>query len=269
MKTLSALALLGLVIALPALAADPVIYKGTDLWTTPKGSGTVVSFANNPIPAGFFCPGSAPFTGKIALHGRPLVTGLPGQLPGIDTIVERLDDARFDTNGVTLSRVRMRALSLVSSAPVETSCGRFRVSVSLAGEQRITTMRIVRQNELGGVFTAPLAVDARLVFRPVLAGSAQPKELLATVTFQGATAFPWSFGTQKGGLSSGPVLVDTNGDGKAETLLPGTSNFVAGWRVSSPIELVGACGYTTYCCHDDGTGQLHCVQICGNVFCDA
>ncbi|HEY3567623.1 MAG TPA: hypothetical protein VGP73_06795, partial [Thermoanaerobaculia bacterium] len=43
---------------------------------------------------------------------------------------------------VTLSQ--LMALSLVSTQPIETSCGKYDVAVTLAGEQPTTTMKIVR-----------------------------------------------------------------------------------------------------------------------------
>ncbi|HEY9420289.1 MAG TPA: hypothetical protein VIW92_02655, partial [Thermoanaerobaculia bacterium] len=111
--------------AASAFAADRVIQNGIDAFSTPGDGSTFVDFAKKPIPAGFFCPGSAPFTGKVAFKGEPIVTGTPGALGTTDTIVQRLDDAAFNKRGVARTRVQFRALSLKSLAPLATECGKF------------------------------------------------------------------------------------------------------------------------------------------------
>jgi hypothetical protein len=86
------------------------------------------------------------------LRGLPLTTGAPGQIGSTDTIVERLDDAVFDAKGTAVTRIQFRALSLVSAAPIKTTCGAFLAYVSLAGQQRVTRMTIYRKKEAGGTF---------------------------------------------------------------------------------------------------------------------
>ena len=95
---LAALAVL-LLAGLSPLAADTVIQRGVDTFTTTANGKTFYNFAKNPIPAGFFCRSSAPFTGRVTLKGLPLETGTPGPLHGADTVIERLDDAAFDATG--------------------------------------------------------------------------------------------------------------------------------------------------------------------------
>src|SRR5262245_33596519 len=163
---LAALAVV-LLVSVSPLAADVVIRRGIDSFTTTANGKTFFDFAETPIPAGFFCKGSAPFTGRVTFQGLPLATGAPGQLHGADTVIERLDDAVFDASGTAETRIRFRALSLASVAPVKTACGAYHVYASLAGDQRETVMRIQRTQEGGGTFVAPLAVDARLTFIPV------------------------------------------------------------------------------------------------------
>src|SRR4029077_3421111 len=46
------------------------IYPGMDLFVTPGGGATKQDFSTNPIPAGFFGPGSDPFTGTITYGGQ-------------------------------------------------------------------------------------------------------------------------------------------------------------------------------------------------------
>ena len=54
-----------------AFAAEPV-QKGVDMWMTVSGMART-SFAKEPIPAGFFCEGSQPFTGTVTFRGAEKV----------------------------------------------------------------------------------------------------------------------------------------------------------------------------------------------------
>ncbi|HRC84319.1 MAG TPA: hypothetical protein PK413_01775 [Thermoanaerobaculia bacterium] len=253
-----------LVVAVPALAADPVIFKGIDpWWTTPNGA-SFSDFKSNPIPAGFFCQGSEPFTGRVHFRGRPLAIAEQGRLKGVDTIVERLDDAVFDAQGVALTRVKVRALSLVSVEPIKTRCGSFQVYMTLAGEQRVTTMRIVRESDTGGRFFAPIAVDARFTFQPVGSTAVLPREFRASVNFPALGNAPWASPVAKvGAAASGPLTVDTNGDRKPDTQVAGTSNFLAGATVD-PLRNYPLCDTVCHCDSWDGSCQyhLHCTQNC-------
>jgi hypothetical protein len=249
--TLGCLLLLGL----SPLAADSVVQRGTDVFTTMGNGKTFYDFADNPIPAGFFCKGSRAFTGRVAFKGLPLATETPGQLGGGDTVIERLDDAVFDARGVARTRIQFRALSLVSIAPVKTRCGAFHVYVSLAGPQRVTSMKIVRTQEGGGTFAAPLAVDVRMTFLPVKpAKVARKLELVGSFTFPG-NPVPWSFA--RGAMTErfGDAVVDTNGDLAPDTLVPGTSNFLPGWR---PGQSMAKACCSEYVCHAESSGKEHC-----------
>jgi hypothetical protein len=57
MKKSSVLAALvfSLLLGLSPLAAEPMIVRGIDVFTTPSDGKTFYDFAQNPIPAGFFC----------------------------------------------------------------------------------------------------------------------------------------------------------------------------------------------------------------------
>jgi hypothetical protein len=218
-----------LLLGLP-LAADPVIQRGIDVFTTPADGRTYYDFALSPIPAGFFCNRSKAFAGRVAFKGLPLATATPGQLRGADTVIERLDDAAFNTKGTAVTRIQFRALSLASIAPIKTACGAYHVYVSLGGEQRVTAMSIHRTHENGGSFVAPLAVDTRMTFIPVKRArnqGARKLELTGSLTFP-PRDLPWSLTAGTRTKGSGPVVVDTNGDLTPDTLLPGTSNFAAG-----------------------------------------
>lgn len=239
------------------VAADPVIYRGIDVFSTTTNGKSYYSFAEHPIPAGFFCKGSPAFSGRVTLRGLPLETAIPGQLGGADTIVERLDDATFDAQGVAVTRVRLRALSLVSIDPIKTRCGAFHVYISLAGPQRVTTMRIQRTHVRGGSFSAPIAVDARVTFVPVKGRSSRKLELKGNLNFPG-NAIPWSLEGRPTAKRIASILVDTDGDLVPDTRLPGTSNFAPGWLPQGvPAKSCTLC--EPEICHDGYPDEAHCT----------
>jgi len=256
-----AVLVISLLLGLSPLAADPVIERGIDAFNTPANGRTFYDFAYKPIPAGFFCEGSKPFTGRVELKGMPLATGAPGQLRRADTVIERLDNAVFDTNGTAVTRIVIRALSMASIAPIKTSCGSFHVYISLAGSQRMTKMTIYRTQKGGGVFQAPLKVNARLTFIPVKPSKdkvSRKLEMRGTVNFPG-NPIPWSFpvaALDKRRIE--PVFVDTDGDLRPDTLLPSVSNFIP---VIPPNRIVSESCACIEGCHMN-EGEMHCyIQI--------
>jgi hypothetical protein len=258
-RSILAALIFSLLLGFSPLAADPVIQRGIDLFTTLADGRTSYDFAKTPIPAGFFCARSKAFTGRIALKGLPLATAAPGQLRRADTVLERLDDAVFDAEGIATTRLQFRALSLVSIAPIKTACGAFHAYVSLGGEQRVTRMNIQRTQEGGGTFDAPLAVNARMTFIPVKRPrdkAVRKLELTGSFTFP-PSSIPWSFENGARTKRIGPVHVDTDGNLAPDTLLPGTSNFLPG-KSPDLLKLGDCCVYTT--CHTDpSTGKFHCT----------
>lgn len=248
--------------------ADQVIQNGIDVWATKGDGSTFYDFATNPIPAGFFCPGSAPFTSRVSFEGEPIVTGTPGALGAADTIVQRLDDAAFNKRGVAVTRVQVRALSLKSVAPIETTCGAFAATVSLEGAQPITRMRITREHKDGGRFSVPLWLNVKVSFTPIGRVSREVLEIPVKVRFRANPNHPWR-SKPDSPTHAGFVKVDTDGDRVADTYLPGTSNFIAGR--SLPGKPGAAFGKATqeWVCHDDGSGQQHCtwVLMCGDYEC--
>lgn len=256
--------------SLSPLGADPVIQRGIDTFTTTANGKTYYDFSHNPIPANFFCKGSASFTGRVPLKGLPIETAAPGELRNADTVVERLDDAVFDVDGTAVTRIRFRALSMVSVAPIKTVCGAFHVYVSLADEQPVTTMRIQRTQESGGTFFAPFSINARISFIPVKPArgkSPRKLELAGRVTFPG-TPIPWSFSAGAATKRIGSVFVDTNGDMAPDTRLSGTSNFFPGWSSYGVMEkLCYLCEPEV--CHTD-SGEQHCtgpIKACNGAQC--
>ena len=264
-RTILSMLVLSLLLGLSPLSADTVIQRGIDAFTTVGKGKTFYDFSQNPIPADFFCKGSRAFTGRVALKGLPLTTRRPGQLWGADTVLERLDDAILDDQGVGVTRVRFRALSLVSSAPIKTGCGAFHVYIALNGQQRVTTMNILRTQEGGGNFVAPIAADVRMTFIPVKPArnkGTRKLELTGSFTFP-AIPLPW-FTTNAAAKRIGSVVVDTNGDLIPDALLPGTSNFSPGTPTKG--EYCSCC--PSDLCHPDEAGtKEHCnVPICPGTF---
>lgn len=256
-----------LLLASLPLSAATVIHRGVDIFTTADDGKSFNDFSYAPIPAGFFCKDSKAFTGKVKFKGLPLTTDPPGGLAGADTVIERLDEAAFD-KGVAFTRIRFRALSLVSSAPIKTSCGDFHVYVSLSPKQRVTTMTILRTQENGGDFTASLAVDARLTFIPVKpqrTKEARKLELAQSITFPASPA-PWSLMADTPSKKTSTVTVDTDGDLIADTVLPGPSNFAVGQQPGRfMLEKACSCCPTPYC-HTVGSQAGHCtIEMCPGV----
>jgi hypothetical protein len=251
MKRLSTILILAVAVllAVPALAADRVITNGIDLWTTLGDGSTFADFSKETIPAGFFCHRSEAFTGQVVMKGVPVATGQAGVLGNADTIVQRLDNAAFNKRGVATTRIQMRAMQFESVAPVKTSCGLFKVHLTLDGEQPITTMRIVRTSEKGGRFYAPIWVNIKMVFEPVGRVTTEALELRKALRFPPAPNAQWRSGPGGVGVSyHGFVAVDTDGDRTPDTYLPGTSNFAAG--LSPAFQKASAC-------HTADDGQ-HC-----------
>lgn len=213
--------------ALPAAAADRVIHRGIDPWTTIP-EFTYMNFHIYPIPAGFFCGAFPGFTDQIWFKGVPLTSDAPSALGTTDTIIERLDNAVFNKNGVARTRVRVRALQLEGIEPLKTVCGDYHVKVTLDGEQPISTMRIVREDAKGGRFLVPLALNVKFTFTRIDNPSEQ-LEISQAVHFNVNPHHRWSYRQLVPDAKRvSKVMVDTDWDGAPDTLLPGTSNFAAG-----------------------------------------
>ncbi len=227
-SVIRSVALIAIVTALisgtPVFAGE-AIHNGVDLWMTVAGFAQT-SFADEPIPAGFFCEGSQPFTGTVKFKGAPLAVEPAGSLGTIDTVVRRLDNASFNAKGEATTRIQLMALSLVSTKPIETSCGKYDVAVSLSGKQPVTTMKIFQTDAFGGTYKAPLALNVKAVFTPVDGNPSARREVTRRIDLGPSTYSAWAYVNlpryQQG------VRVDTNGDGKPDTVLPASSNFLAG-----------------------------------------
>ena len=223
-SAVGAAVVLALIAGSPAFAGE-VVHKGVDLWMTVAGFAQT-NFADEPIPAGFFCENSQAFTGKVTFKGAPLGVEPAGSLGSIDTVVRRLDDAAFNGKGEATTRIQLMALSLVSSKPIETSCGKYDVAVNLIGKQPTTTMRIFQTDAFGGTYTAPLALNVKAVFTPVSGDPSGRREFTRRIDLGPGTHSVWAY-VNLPRYKQG-VRVDTNGDGRPDTALPASSNFLAG-----------------------------------------
>ncbi len=257
------MALLAVLVASPVLAGERLT-RGADLWETSTGL-SYSSFKAEPIPADFFCPGSEPFTGVIQLNGKPLATAPAGALGKIDTIVRRLDDAVLNDKGEASTRIQLMALSLASVKPIETRCGRYNVTSSLAGAQPTTTMRILKTSDGGGTYIAPLSLNVKLTFTPV-SGQGASREIDHHIDMGPASGEVWSF--QPALARTGTVRVDTDGDGVPDTEVPGPSNFRAG--VAPVSSMIGVVNCQVCHCNPNssdpnqsasGCDHLHCITV--------
>lgn len=233
---LAALALATL-LAVPAVAVDAPIGAGSDLFATPGEGGTFVNFFREPLPAGFFCDGSEPFSKLVTLRGVPLAASPARSLGNTDTIVERLDDAVFDADGMATTRIRLVALSLESAEPIRTRCGDFRLRVTPAeGPQPVTTMQIFRTHDHGGFFLAPLQMRVQLTFEPLGRRGGEPRVIVREVDFPAINRdHKWSYAAAAAGSLSRPGALTVQSGRPGDTgylTLAGTSNFAALWGVS-------------------------------------
>lgn len=220
-------------IAMPALALDLEIEHGSDIWQTRPDGTSAITFGHNPIPADFFCTGSKPFFGRVAMQGVPLATVPAGVLGKTDTIVQRLDNAVFDDHGVATTRIQITAIHLRSIQPIRTQCGAFRLDMTLTeGEQPVGEMRIVRQGTDFGYYETDLGLNFTLTFTPV-DREAPSLELQRSIHFPKNRNF-WASAPGEGAVRfRGFVSVDTTANGEADTFIPGTStNFAPGWSGS-------------------------------------
>lgn len=255
MKKLSVLAVcaFAILLAVPAFASNRVITNGIDLWVTPGDGTTFADFSIETIPAGFFCAGSPAFTGRVPLKGVPIASG--GAVGEADTIIQRLDNATFNKKGVATTRIQMRAMQFESVGSVKTACGDFKLRVTLDGQQPVTNMRIVRDNEKGGRFFAPIWVNIKMTFEPIGRTTTEALEIRKALRFPPAPSAEWSINRApiKPALT-GFVKVDTDSDGVLDTFLPGVSNFAAGRSASARQKYYGGC-------HTADEGQ-HCPYSC-------
>lgn len=253
-----------------AVVAQPPILPGVDVFQTGTGANpTFVDFSTNPIPAGFFCTGSAPFLGQIALQGVPLTTSPAGVTANGDVIVERLTTGVF-TGGSATIQVIVRALRLTGINNFTVVCGdgtttTWRVDTCLCGKQDATDIVVKVDQDCGcGHFNGKLSLNVCLTFTNVetgqVVGPIQQKISLVI------SNMPWCPGPGKGEpVIDKPFKVASKCGGEPDLDLRGTSNFHPGWG----CDTLGVDCWTQYAslthCHEGPSkDHQHCINpICG------
>jgi hypothetical protein len=224
------------VLALP-LGAE-VIPAGIDVWHTPNDGATYVDLTDNPIPADFFCLGSAPLAQQIGLKGTPVPTVPAGVLNSTDTVVQRLSAVDVEPGESATTSIVVRAICFAGRQRLNTACGNgttksWLVSVRLdpAVQPPATTMTIFKGSGLGGTFDATVKVPGIVEFTNVNDAS-DVRSVTETITMS-ARGAAWANAPGTGGVSySSQVSVDAacGVASPAYVNLPGTSpNFAAGW----------------------------------------
>ena len=216
------------------------IAPGLDLWSTPGTGITRVAFSDNPIPAGFFDPGSDPFVGTVVLQGGPLAQSAGPALSFTDTVVSRLDTAQVPNVGdQDTIPIEIVALSLVSVNPITVTFNggqnpeAWTVAVCLSDTPQVPgSMTIHRTCPQGGTFDSTLPVRPKFFFTRTTPPAMRILDAGAMGQIQfGSTNGRWvetanpSLGITR--VQAGAV-VDRNCDGTPDPPLPGSSNFTPG-----------------------------------------
>ena len=132
---------------------------------------TYTEFSSQPVPAGFFGPGSDPFTNRVDLQGLPLQAD--PSVGNCDTIIERLAPLSLLFGESGTIPIKIAALSLVSTAPITVTYSdgqpaeawNVRMALSSSHDQPQGTATITRDaNGTGGSFVSLLPVLPRVVF---------------------------------------------------------------------------------------------------------
>lgn len=246
------------------------IKQGVDVFQTSQGKPTGVDFSSHPIPAGFFCAGSAPFAGKVQLAGVPLTTSPPGVAANGDTVVARLSEGGFHGGSATIP-VRAVALHLSSVASIDVNCPAegltsWKVDACLCGNQPTTKIVAKVDQACGcGHFNGSLALHTCLRFTRSDGKVVGPIPMPVELTIQD---MPWCPKPGPGQpVISGPFKVATTCDGPPDTEVEGTSNFFPGWTCDTQSS-AGDCwtkyASLTHCHQGPSPDHLHCVNpICG------
>jgi hypothetical protein len=253
----------------PPVRPIPPIAPGVDVFQTSASRPTSVDFAPHPIPAGFFCPGSAPFNGHVELKGVPLTTVPPGVLGTSDTVVERLKEGVFSPAGTATIPVQVRALQLTGVKPLSVSCKggptTWKVDVCLCEKQPETKIVAKVDQACGcGHFNGELVLETCLRFTNTATGKVTGP-IRQEVRLKIAD-MPWCPRPVRNSLATGPFSVKSC-DRQTQERLPGTSPFSPGWTCAEETASVDC--WTKYAslthCHEGPTpDHPHCVNpVCG------
>ncbi len=163
-------------VSVPRAQASGPVPAGDDIWGTPCGGGAYVDFSANPIPPGYFGPGSDAFSGQIQVGGDPnqIFINPPPQPNGaaVDTIVRRggTTDPLFGCGSTETVPIEIVALSLVSCAPITVTYGggpsqQWDVQVCLDGQPQPQGFMVINHEcQNGGSYNSSLPVNVQLTF---------------------------------------------------------------------------------------------------------
>jgi hypothetical protein len=152
-------------------AAGATAPKGFDLYQTDPEQNVFRFVGKSAIPAGFFTPDSQPFEGDVNFGGDPIITFQGHDVGNADTVGERTADGAPGPNGTAGAAIpiELRALSLVSVAPIEVISGQttqlWDVRATLSPSRPSTgSLRITQSDPNGGTFDSQLTVYPMFTF---------------------------------------------------------------------------------------------------------
>lgn len=187
-RTALATVLLASLAAFPALAQKNAIPFGKDVWVTPPNGQTVFTFADNDVESLCGAAPSSSWNHQVAFQGVPV------QGQDWDTMVNRLDDAVFNSTGIATTRVQVGSLAFQSMTTTVTPCGTLYFKVGLFGTQPVTNMTIQRTSAGGGVFSADISVSVEIQAFEIHHGDYVGSMFYSFVLPNPAGGTPWSYG---------------------------------------------------------------------------
>ena len=205
--------LASLALASPAAAVP----AGSDLFVTDPDSTQFTFGGDFTIPAGFFGPGSEPFSGTVAFGGVPL-----RGLGDADTVVRRTEPAELPAvPGTDTVPVEILQLQLQSVQPIRVKVGAgtelWDVDVGLSPTRSVAgQMTITKTSELGGTFDSTLPVFPVFTFSRVSDGAVRTLDVgqlplspqaVQALTFR-ADNVPWFNGDCPGSVLHVPGVND-------------------------------------------------------------
>lgn len=122
------------------------------------------------LPAGFFGPGSEPFSAPVTLDGFPLQPHAPVDLEPTDTIVRRFGPSGFPGPRSPVVPIEIVALNLISVEPItvriDGQATTWEVSLQIppGDTQPHGTLQLERTSPNGGTFDAVLPVRPTIIF---------------------------------------------------------------------------------------------------------
>jgi len=215
-----------------ALVAVPVaaqtIPAGIDVWTTKNDGNTWVDFTDNPLPAGFFCAGSAPFAQVVKVKGLPIVTNPSGVLKQTDTVIQRLQSVTFDAAGNGSTPIQARAICFQEKNLVTVTCGgsnttwsvRVRINPSV---NAVTSMTIHKAagGAPGGTYDATVSIPGLVRFTNTATGQST-QDAAETISLS-VTGAAWADHPGNGGVTwTSPVTIAQACDSSPNVTVPGT-----------------------------------------------